>query len=1516
MNKHRFNYPQFVMLIATICSLPVSYVLDAQQSTTGPFRPAGVSMGIIKEKSSLQGAGVKTIEGVPSYLWHRGCGPTALGMIIGYYDSQGFPDLIEGEASTQSTDVNNAIASDLHYNDYSLPLDYSPNLLKDKSELGGAHTSNSIGDFMKTSWSSRQNYWGWSWASDVAPAFSGFVSLKNSLYIVTNSYIYFSNPDRWNLFKNEIDNNRPVVLLVDSNGDGSTDHFVTGIGYDDNTSMYAIYDTWDNNIHWYQWRSMSSGYAWGIYGFNIFQIEKPAGTVTDIDGNVYGTVVIGTQTWMTNNLKTTKYNDGTVIPFASEIPNTGSYSYYDKDLTNKDIYGALYNWYSVATGKLCPTGWHVPAVTDWNKLTDFLGGESVAGGKMKESGYNHWLAPNTGATNESGFKALPGGMGITTFYYKETNAYFWSSNEYETNNSFSYYSQLYYDNSFGGISGATMKEHGFSVRCIEDNSPSNSLVAYYPFNADTEDHSGYENHGTNNGTVFTTDRFGNPNSAVTFNGLNNYIDCGNNISINPSNAISISCWINTDALNNSRIISKWGLNSGYELDIADNFLRFGLNQNVVGTCDLSQHEGKWTFITGTWDGNFVLLYVNGILKSTSTQAPPLISSPNNLLIGEMANFADAYFNGKIDDIRLYNNALSESEISALYHEGGWPYADLPILTTTSVSSLTQTSVISGGNISSDGGSTIIARGVCWSTSPDPKINLVTKTVDGTGSGSFTSTITGLVSGTTYYLRAYSTNNIGTSYGDNVICKTYNSDAIQDIDGNYYNIVTIGSQVWITENLKTTRYYDGTAIPLVTDNMAWSTTTTPAYCWFENNPTSNKDLYGGLYNWYSVNTGKLCPAGWHVPVDVEWAILFNNLGGATVAGGKLKSTGTLEGGDGLWYSPNTGATNESGFTALPAGGRVADEGYQGIFLTLGFSSYFWSNSETSPDSPIYYYLWNQSESANKSTFLRQTGFSIRCLKDNIPSGTHFVPVWWPGYGTDHMNFYALTAKLDGLDLQPGDEIGIFDGDMCVGMGTLIQVLNGTVYLSMVASKDDPDTPAKDGYTQGNSVTYKVWDLSALKEVVVGNAQVTYVSGAGIFSPGTTAVFNLNAITSITQDIVLTAGWNIMSFAGEPDNMSLSSIVNSLKIAGTLVKIQDEKGNAIEPLPAPVGWVDYIGLMKVSEGYKIKVSANTTLSVTGKPVTLPYTIDLSNGWNIMGYPSMSSQTAMAAFQSLINAGTLLKVQDEKGNAIEQLPAPIGWVDNIHTLAAGEGYKIKVSANTTITINNSGKGEYQNAEFVTVIKPSHFKPAYTGNGFDHMNIYLKEATIGGAGIKAGDEIGVFDGGLCVGAVVVEDPNSEYIMMTASLDDPTTTETDGFITGHNFTLKLWDRQSGIERNTQNVQFEKGSGKLFERLGTSVLSVDFETRAYTSLGDAYPNPSSDKTTFTFRLGMESKVRFEIYNMKGDMIKVLVDDNMSGGTHQIEWDNRSANGTNVSSGIYFYRLKLNNFSQTKQLVIR
>ena len=273
-----------LFLFSTLLLLGFVQSSTAQQSTSGPERPVDVNPGIIKPDNALPGqggAGSKTITNVPSYLWYRGCGPTAVGMVVGYYDLHGFPDLVNGDASTQTGSVQDAIASTEHYDDYSLPIDYYPDLLTDNSELGGAHMSNSVADFMNTSWSSRGNYYGWSWNIDIAPAFTDYVAYMNPGYQVTTSRVLFTAAGSWENYKNEIDNDRPVVLLVDSDGDGGTDHFVTGIGYDDDLQQYAIYDTWDNLIHWYDWVQMENGVGWGIYDYTTFQIEAPGVSIQD-----------------------------------------------------------------------------------------------------------------------------------------------------------------------------------------------------------------------------------------------------------------------------------------------------------------------------------------------------------------------------------------------------------------------------------------------------------------------------------------------------------------------------------------------------------------------------------------------------------------------------------------------------------------------------------------------------------------------------------------------------------------------------------------------------------------------------------------------------------------------------------------------------------------------------------------------------------------------------------------------------------------------------------------------------------------------------------------------------------------------------------------------------------------------------------------------------------------------------------------------------------------------------------
>jgi uncharacterized protein (TIGR02145 family) len=204
--------------------------------------------------------------------------------------------------------------------------------------------------------------------------------------------------------------------------------------------------------------------------------------------------------------------------------------------------------------------------------------------------------------------------------------------------------------------------------------------------------------------------------------------------------------------------------------------------------------------------------------------------------------------------------------------------------------------------------------------------------------------------------------------------------VVDIDGNVYHTVTIGTQDWMVENLKTTKYNDGSAIPLVTDGASWSTSSVPGYCW-HNNDSTYKNSYGALYNWYTVNTGKLAPTGWHVPSDSEWTVLTTYFGPVGWAGGALKSRGAT-----YWQSPNTGATNISGFSALPGGDRndyhdnIDPPQTYGTFGDIGHYGYWWSSTKAGASSSWFRSLGSDYAGVISSSFSLQYGFSVRCLRD--------------------------------------------------------------------------------------------------------------------------------------------------------------------------------------------------------------------------------------------------------------------------------------------------------------------------------------------------------------------------------------------------------------------------------------------------------------------------------------------------------------------------------------------------------
>jgi uncharacterized protein (TIGR02145 family) len=299
---------------------------------------------------------------------------------------------------------------------------------------------------------------------------------------------------------------------------------------------------------------------------------------------------------------------------------------------------------------------------------------------------------------------------------------------------------------------------------------------------------------------------------------------------------------------------------------------------------------------------------------------------------------------------------------------------IPSVITTSLSSIASTTATSGGTILSGGGSNITDKGVVWSTSPNPTTSLPTKTNDGTGTDSFISSITGLTPSVTYYVRAYAINGVGTAYG-NELSFTSAVPALPT--------VKICDQTWTLYNLDVTKYRNGDDIPQAATDADWldkGANGIGAWC-YPNNDPANGPIYGKLYNWYAVNDtahGGLAPVGYHVPSDAEWTTLTNNcLGGESVAGGKMKSTGTVEAGTGLWYSPNTGATNSSGFTGIPAGNRSS----VGAFLTaFRGGGAWWSSSEYNEFQAFWRYMIYNTDNVTSFNANKRNGLSVRLIKD--------------------------------------------------------------------------------------------------------------------------------------------------------------------------------------------------------------------------------------------------------------------------------------------------------------------------------------------------------------------------------------------------------------------------------------------------------------------------------------------------------------------------------------------------------
>jgi hypothetical protein len=400
-----------------------------------------------------------------------------------------------------------------------------------------------------------------------------------------------------------------------------------------------------------------------------------------------------------------------------------------------------------------------------------------------------------------------------------------------------------------------------------------------------------------------------------------------------------------------------------------------------------------------------------------------------------------------------------------------------------------------------------------------------------------------------------------------------------------------------------------------------------------------------------------------------------------------------------------------------------------------------------------------------------------------------------------------------------------------------------------------------------------------------------------------------VSSASQTVNLTTGWNIFSVNVNPVETDMASVFQLLRSSSSIVKILDENGYSYENWGIYGGWTNKIGNLKLTEGYKAKIKQNCQLVVDGTPAGYPFKIPLKAGWNIIGCPQNKEIDAKSVVQQLIDRGTLIKIQNENGKSLEDWGIFGSWTNNIGNFVPGEGYKLKARAIDTLTIYESyGKSA---VAFLTESSPtSHFITVSEGNGTDHMNINLVNLPVNA--LHIGDEIAVYDGKTCVGAVSLL--SWHLANQTVSIPVSAADELDelGFTEGNPFTIKLWEDTDGKEF-TVLPEIIKGTS-TFLKNETTIASLEKYATGFTDLQlshdvniKCYPNPFSDEISIEIFITESSGLSIDIIAQDGRLIKQLVKKiQCSEGTQMFKWNGSNNQNNKVASGIYYLRIRTDN----------
>nr|VFJ46720.1 MAG: Alpha-tubulin suppressor [Candidatus Kentron sp. FM] len=1120
---------------------------------------------------------------------------------------------------------------------------------------------------------------------------------------------------------------------------------------------------------------------------------------------------------------------------------------------------------------------------------------------------------------------------------------------------------------------------------------SDGLVAYYPFNGNANDESGNENHGIVNGDIQYVDaiiekgiKLGGVNSL---GGTNNpdFVKVTNSISLQFSDKFTITYFsrIDGDQRQTSAdcsgdsidgiygtIAAKRGDRKGFYIMEADTSSGFSINAYVgtkggVGADELDSIYQEFRYTAYVVDGDNVKVYINGILQKEENETIDFSYANNeDLYIGVQENDSETCFtywyplDGVIDELRIYNRALSETEVQTLYNEG---INTSPTLTLTEPdgtddtadtsftitwsdedpdSSATIALYYDTDNTGADG--TLIVEGLSeddetdahvWDTSEIP-------------AGAYY--VYGVISdGTNDPVTAYSPGAITISHND---APTATDDAVSVIEGestanihadllandtdpdsDALDIVSVGSAgggtVSFDADADSLVYSSGSGFDALaagstaTDTFSYtitdtggltSTATVTVTITGVNDAPSGTDgtvtlsedttytLTASGFGFSDVDGNNLSavvittlPGNGTLQLDGTAVVAGQVIAAADLEAGNFTFTpaandngapyasftfqvqddgGTANDGEDLDPTPNTitidvASVNDTptlSFTEPDGTFDTADTSYtiawtdedpdynatialyydtddtgaDGTLIVEGLGeddetdSYVWDTSQIpAGDYTLYAII---SDGANDPV----TAYSSAPLTIQHAIYQYFTPVWTDN-PYNRMNLWVTGAVLDEMALSVGDEIGVFDGDICVGAGVVEETISQQNYLVITLSQDDG---SGNGFTEGNGIGFRIWDASTQIETnIIEPAYFDLTTGEAmtttpVFAADEDYIVELTAFTG-SQTIELGAGWNIFSSHVIPqEDADLLNLLQPVIDEGNLVKAIDEQGGTVVELLG--SWVNGIGDLAETEGYQIKVNADTALTITGVSAELPLAIPLSSGWNIIGYPVDTPQDALAAVQPLIDEGSLVKVIDEQGNTVVDFLG--SWVNLIGDLAPGEGYKLKVGQDTTLTIEEGSEESMVSAsrlallsslDGVTVsavesISPEHFTPIWTGNPYDRMNLWVTSARLNDTDLAAGDEIGVFDGEDCVGAGVVESTLSQqnYLTIVTSKDDGTG---NGFTEGNGIDFRIWDSSAQTESTAVEPVY-------FDLSGNSI-----STPAFTGNGDYVVNLSA-----------------------------------------------------------------------------